>query len=356
MLMKSNKEIYVPETPLPFSIQETEIILKQMKKSICKIILTNNIGTGFFLKVPYSGRDLTVLITNNHLIDEDNYKNNKEIVISYYNGNKKYSIDLSKNRKNFFSKEYDTAILEIFPNELEDVEFLELDDNFNSENYGITLHRKTLYVIQYIKEEDVSVSYGTLKNTKNSFDFYHSCNTDRGSSGSPIFLKRQNKIIGIHTGGYIEEKINNGIFLNYPILEFKSELDKSEKNRKDKKENKKENKIEKEELNNQNKGIFSEINMEDIKSQKDPDPNTNEKRTKSKPKKIIKHVRTKKKKNNEKNENNENNENNIKFMSVEADNINELTNKISKPTNNRTAKINEKGLILPPIKENMNNG
>ena len=112
--MESNKEIYIPDSPLPITIQETEIILKQMKKIICKIILTNNVGTGFLCKVPYSGKDLTLLITNNHLIDQNYYDNNKKFNISYCNEKKNFTINLRKKRNHFFSEKYDTAILEIF--------------------------------------------------------------------------------------------------------------------------------------------------------------------------------------------------------------------------------------------------
>jgi len=45
-----------------------------MEKNVCKIYMNNGIkGTGFFCKIPYKGSydsSLSVLITNNHIIDE----------------------------------------------------------------------------------------------------------------------------------------------------------------------------------------------------------------------------------------------------------------------------------------------
>ena len=53
--METYKEAYVEKHPLPFSIEETEEILEQMKNSICKIYNNNKKGSGFFCKIPYSG-------------------------------------------------------------------------------------------------------------------------------------------------------------------------------------------------------------------------------------------------------------------------------------------------------------
>ena len=48
---------------------------------------------------------------------------------------------------------------------------------------------------------------------KNGFEFRHDAATDEGSSGSPILLKNNLKVIGIHRGGVEEEKVNYGTFL-----------------------------------------------------------------------------------------------------------------------------------------------
>ena len=68
-MIEIDKEKILDKFPLPATILDTEIILKQMKYSICKIQNKNGDGTGFFCKI--SNRKL--LITNNHII-------NKEIV------------------------------------------------------------------------------------------------------------------------------------------------------------------------------------------------------------------------------------------------------------------------------------
>ena len=69
--------------------------------SVCQICKKDGIkGTGFFCKVPLSKDEyLPVFITNNHMIDEKDLKEEKDISIKINNGQKKYiskSISLKK--------------------------------------------------------------------------------------------------------------------------------------------------------------------------------------------------------------------------------------------------------------------
>ena len=81
------------------------------------------------------------------------------------------------------------------------------------------LQGKTIYDIHYPKGGKLSVSYGTLKDITD-YEIRHYCNTDNGSSGSPIITLSGNKVIGIHKGGHPRLNMNVGTFLKYPILEF----------------------------------------------------------------------------------------------------------------------------------------
>ena len=56
---------------------------------------------------------------------------------------------------------------------------------------------------------------GIIENIS-KYEFSHSSNTVKGSSGSPIFLKKNNKIIGIHKTGVRNMK-NFGDFI-YPVI------------------------------------------------------------------------------------------------------------------------------------------
>ena len=68
--MEMTYEKKINDYPDTVSLKGTEEIVKQMKKSICKILLGKKKGTGFFCKIPFGNNLLPVLITNNHIIDE----------------------------------------------------------------------------------------------------------------------------------------------------------------------------------------------------------------------------------------------------------------------------------------------
>ena len=164
---------------------------------------------------------LPVLITNNHIINEEilkddkikiKIKEEKQIRIMSLNGRKKYT-----------SKKYDVTIIEIkekdnLNNYLELDEYI-LNSSINDDNLNEEYIDETIYIIQY-PENKLSVSYGILNNIyeDKKYNFNHKCCTKCGSSGAPI-LNINNKLIGIHKEGY-NNKYNTGLFLNYPIKHF----------------------------------------------------------------------------------------------------------------------------------------
>ena len=108
-------------------------------------------------------------------------------------------------------------------------DYLELEDNII--NYlkleKIKLNKKespnyldeSIYILNYLKSNDIYVSYGKLINTNNN-DIYHNCNIKGESSGSPILLLNNQKLIGIHCSGSKHNKFNKGTSLIYSIIEF----------------------------------------------------------------------------------------------------------------------------------------
>ena len=65
------KEKFIKE---PVSLEVTEKIIYQMKKCVCKIYINEERETDFFTKIPYQNQLLKVLITNNHILDENEIK------------------------------------------------------------------------------------------------------------------------------------------------------------------------------------------------------------------------------------------------------------------------------------------
>ena len=80
-MIQIEKEKSLDSYPLPVTIEGTNIILEQMKKCICKIENKNGNGTGFFCYIPYQNKKLEVMITSNHIINDEIIKNNKIIKV-----------------------------------------------------------------------------------------------------------------------------------------------------------------------------------------------------------------------------------------------------------------------------------
>ena len=98
------------------NIRETEQILEQMKRSICKINKgTKERGSGFFCYIPNNNKKIKVLITNYHVIDDKYIKDNGKINLEINNGQIYKNILLEDDRKIYLSEinQDDLAIIEI---------------------------------------------------------------------------------------------------------------------------------------------------------------------------------------------------------------------------------------------------
>jgi hypothetical protein len=130
------KEKYIEDYPIPITLEITEIILSQMKSSVCKIYLDNgNKGTGFFCKIPYPDNTnlKPFLVTNNHVIDESYLNKDKSFEITINNDKIKKKLIIG-NRIKYTSKIYDTTIIEIYEDKDNIKDFLQLDFNLNEDN------------------------------------------------------------------------------------------------------------------------------------------------------------------------------------------------------------------------------
>ena len=221
--MEENKESIIIGNPTVISYESTKKIVKQMKKNVCKIKIGKKQGTGFFCKIPFPDKNnmLSVLITNNHIISN---KTLNKIISIYTEKTNIRKINL-KNRMNYTNEEYDITIIEI-KEEDEIKSYLELDDDIINDiiakkNKNDKYSEQTVYIMQY-PEGKLSVSYGIIDSIyeDKKYNFNHKCTTKIGSSGSPILKIDNNRIIGIHKEGNINNGYNRGTFLNYPIKEF----------------------------------------------------------------------------------------------------------------------------------------
>ena len=136
----------IDKYPKPVTIDGTKEILNQMEKCICKISNKKGNGTGFFCLIPYKKKKLQVMVTCNHIIDEEILKNNKFIEVSLSNNEKK--IIKLENKKIYTSKIYDTTIIEIdSKNEIIE-KYLELDEKIFNENQSTILNKnESIYIL-----------------------------------------------------------------------------------------------------------------------------------------------------------------------------------------------------------------
>ena len=217
------EEKFLANHPIPITIEETTKILEQMKSCICKIHLKNGegSGTGFFCNISYKNDyKLPVLMTNNHVINDEYLKNNNEINISLNDEKIQINILINNNRKIYTNEKYDITIIEIIETDKIN-NYLEIDPDIFESNQNV-FESQTIYILQYPnypKRDKASVSYGILK-AFNDYNFNHLCSTHRGSSGSPILNLLSNKIIGIHHRASSKNNFNIGTYIREPIEDF----------------------------------------------------------------------------------------------------------------------------------------
>ena len=211
--------VFFENSPQSISLQSTIKIKEQMEACIFKIFVTNLglIGTGFFCLIPFQNKNLPVMITNNHVLNEETLKKEQFIPIELNNLN--IRIQINDNRKIYTNKKYDITIIEIIPEKDNIFNFLELDEEItfirDIEYFELHLKRSSIYLLY--SAQSLLVSYGILRNI-NEERIFHFCNTGEYSSGAPILNLSKNKVIGIHVGA--KSKYNIGTLLKYSINEF----------------------------------------------------------------------------------------------------------------------------------------
>ena len=220
------------DQPMPVSIECTRTILYQMENCICKIHKDNGaIGTGFFCEIPFKENSIKVLITNNHVLNKNEIENNKIININIRNKEKEEEIKkikIDNTRKKYTNKELDVTIIEINEDKDNIHNYIEIDNDINNDmnlnkeeiiiNYKNIYKNESIYILNYMNGENVSYGLITEINEENGIN--HKCNTDNGSSGSPILSLKNNKLIGIHYGSPNKYEYNLGTLIIYAIIEF----------------------------------------------------------------------------------------------------------------------------------------
>ena len=95
--------------------------LKEIAKSIGKLTIDQTIGTGFFLDLSKNEKKFNCLITNQHLIKEENNEAKKNIQFVYNNNNDTLNLELDKDKRLIYTYKgelgNDITIIEILPDD-----------------------------------------------------------------------------------------------------------------------------------------------------------------------------------------------------------------------------------------------
>ena len=217
-------------------------ILK-VAKSICRITIPftatkNKMGSGFLINLSSKENPFYCLMTNEHVIKKKLIEKRITITFSYDIGRESRKIKLEKriikefkNRELDESYEFDVTVIQIKPEDKIDKEYFLLPNYDFMSDFG-GLKSKEITIVQYPKTS-LCFSNGEIKDI-NNYELVHSASTDLGSSGSPIFLKDTEKVIGIHKNGDSDKNHpkNYGDFIGpiYHYFKNRYKLNKSKLN------------------------------------------------------------------------------------------------------------------------------
>ena len=207
-------------------IKPTELdpCMPYVSKSFCKVTCQGVFGSGFLIKLYKNDEDFFCLMTCGHVVEIDKIEQGKKVSFYYdsiaarlkeieLNPNERFIINFSVLNENI-----DVTVIEILPKDNISPEFF-LSPNINYINNFDDLKKQKIAILQYPGGK-LAQAYGKIKDIfKRKFQFAHTASTEKGSSGSPVFLKDTIEVIGIHKSGVEDNSENYGNFIG-PVFNF----------------------------------------------------------------------------------------------------------------------------------------
>ena len=207
----------------PINIEQLQRIINLSKKSVVKIKKQNMASnTGFLCNVHFPDKKtLPILITSNHILNENDITVGKKVNFSLDNDNIFYQILIDETRKVYSNRLYDITFIEIKKSDgLNISSFLEVDPNIFS-FHDIELINKQVCLLSYHFGKELQFSNGKIKNLgEDGYHIYHFCSSNLGCAGGPIIGLNNNHVIAVHQGAMEQKFFNIGIFLKMPLEEF----------------------------------------------------------------------------------------------------------------------------------------
>ena len=183
--------------------------INNIGKSTCLIeYMVNNgrvRGTGFLIELPIpdSNNSMKGLLTNNHILNHGIlYK--KKITLNFFLEKKTLVLNFKKKGFIFSDPFIDITFIKLQNQELEElgINCLEIQEEEFLLSKGFT----DSFIIQ---NPEGILSFAQGKIIKRwGFNLFHSINTLDGSSGSPLILTNNNKVLGVHKSGIKQKQYN----------------------------------------------------------------------------------------------------------------------------------------------------
>ncbi len=218
--MKFYPEQITKAKPIPLSNMKRYL---QKEDATCKLITGK--GTGFFCELQLQDYKLKVLLTCNHVLNEDLIKNNSKIKIKYKNTIKEITINELRFVCTNELLDY-TCIQILFNDNIND--YFQIDSNINNNNPNEIYNNELFAIYQCPEESDVSLIEGKIEDFKSNGVILHNISTDFGSSGGPLILSNNLNIVGIHRGK-LNNELNQAIFIKNVLDDIKQKLSQKKK-------------------------------------------------------------------------------------------------------------------------------
>ena len=213
-------------------LKEVDITYNILKSTVY-IEYKNATASGFFIKFCKNNKPFYCLMTNEHVVDKPMLLNKEEIKIKFDNKQKELTLKLDKRERLMKTFEYlkiDATIIEILEKDnVSDDYYLLPSLDYKNENGYNYFKGKEIEVTQFPGGKVLSISIGRIKDVDledGQYIFSHLASTKYGSSGSPIVLKEDGHVIGIHKGGSKSKDLNYGHFIG-PINDIIHNLKKN---------------------------------------------------------------------------------------------------------------------------------
>ena len=168
------------------SLGNNILLCEKAQSSICKIIIDNKIGNGFFCKFKYHNNNIIYLVTCYHVINKQILEFYEEIELIFSGVSKK--LNLKEKRNTWFNEELDFIAIEIKNEDNIKVNTFEINDNcYNYEYDNNEYNSRGIIIPCFGDNNEIVLPYGAIINSNNE-KLMHNCNTKYGNSGAPIIL------------------------------------------------------------------------------------------------------------------------------------------------------------------------